>query len=116
MAFLIAFDVLKITVLFFLFYPNYWLCVSLLWLDMHFSWRAAPNRSATDLVWITLGQKWDSNAEAQWKAGPLWSGGQCAQICPKRPLSQMDVILPWSVLALNHFILLQRTVKVTNRL
>lgn len=82
---LIVFDVLEITVLFFLFYPHYWLCVSLPWLDIHFSWRAAPNLCATDLVWITLGQKWDSNAEAQWKAGPLWSGGQCAQICPKRP-------------------------------
>lgn len=75
---LIVFDVLEITVLFFLFYPNYWLRVSLLWLGIHFFWQAVPNLSATDLVGIILGQKWDSNAETQWKAGPLWSGGQCA--------------------------------------
>ena len=54
MAILIEFDVLEITVLFFLFHPNCWLCVSLLWPDIHFSWRAAPNLSATDLVRITL--------------------------------------------------------------
>lgn len=54
MAFWIEFDVLEIAVLFFLFYPNCWLRVSLLWPDIHFSWRVAPNLSATDLVRITL--------------------------------------------------------------
>lgn len=53
-AFWIVLDVHEITVLFFLFYPNCWLCATLLWLDIHFSWRAVPNLSATDLVRITL--------------------------------------------------------------
>lgn len=58
-------------------------------------------------------QKWDSNAEAQWKAGPHWSGGHCAQIHPKRPTIPNGHS---SARAHNHFILLERTVYITNRL
>lgn len=48
------FDVLEITVLFFFYNFIPTVGSAFLWLDIHFSWRAVPNLSATDLVRITV--------------------------------------------------------------
>lgn len=81
----IVFDVLEITVLFFFYFI---LTVGAVFLC--FGW-ISISLGELFLIWVPQTwsgslwcQKWDSSAEAQWKAGPLRSGGQSAQIHPKR--------------------------------
>lgn len=84
--FWIMFDVLEITVLFFFynFIPTVgsaFLCFGWIFISLGEPFLIWVPQTWSGSLWC---QKRDSSAMAQWKAGPLWPGGQCAQIHPRR--------------------------------
>lgn len=104
-----GFDELEITVLLLFFFflysiPNCWLWDSLLWPGVHFSWRAPPNLSATDLVRITpvSGVGFQS-----WSLSGKLALGSTVDECVHKFTLKASVPY-YSAPAHNHFLLLRR--------
>lgn len=96
----------SIIIIFFFLYsiPNCWLWDSLLWPGVHFSWRAPPNLSATDLVRITpvSGVGFQS-----WSLSGKLALGSTVDECVHKFTLKASVPY-YSAPAHNHFLLLRR--------
>lgn len=100
-----GFEITVLLLFFFLYsIPNCWLWDSLLWPGVHFSWRAPPNLSATDLVRITpvSGVGFQS-----WSLSGKLALGSTVDECVHKFTLKASVPY-YSAPAHNHFLLLRR--------